>query len=120
MEQENFLRALFDTRFTTLITPKVIRVLYIIAIIAIGIGAIFTVIAAFSQSAGLGFLTLIVLAPLGFLLYVIIARIYLEIVIVLFKINESAQAIAHNTGGVPGGGQTPPPVAPDTPPAPVI
>ncbi len=119
MEQENFLRALFDTRFTTLITPKVIRVLYILAIIGIGIGAIFTVVAAFNESTGLGVLTLLVLAPLGFLLYVIIARLYLEIVIVLFKIHESARAIAQNTGGLPGGGQTPPPVAPDTPPAPV-
>lgn len=115
MPQEGFLKAVFDTRFTTLVTPKIIRVLFILAIIAIAIGAIAFVISAFAADTAFGLVTLFILAPLGFLLYVIVARVYLEIVIVLFKINESAQAIAANTGAT-----SPPPAGtggPDVPPS---
>lgn len=109
MQQEGFLKALFNTRFTTLITPRIIRVLYILSIIAIGITAIFIVVAAFADSTGLGIATLLVLAPLGFLLYVIIARVYLEIIIVAFKIKEAADVIAANTGGQAGRSPVTPP-----------
>ena len=93
-----FLNALFDTRFQTLITPRVIRVLYILIMIAIGLGAIAFVVAAFASSVGFGIVTLLVLAPLGALLYLIVARIYLELVIVFFKIKESTDQIAATKG----------------------
>ncbi|MEO8092585.1 MAG: DUF4282 domain-containing protein [bacterium] len=123
MEQEGFLKALFDTRFTTLITPKIIRVVYIVAMIGIAIGAVIVVVSAFNNSTGLGLLTLLVLAPLGSLLYLILVRLYLEIVIVVFKINESADLIAAGAGGATGRGPDAPaagaitPGAPGTPPA---
>jgi hypothetical protein len=116
MSQEGFFKELFDTRFTTLITPKIIRVLYILAIVAIGIGALIFVVTAFASDTAFGILALLILAPLGFLLYVIVARVYLEIVIVAFKIREAAQAIASNTSGLGGGGAAA--SAPPAPPAP--
>jgi hypothetical protein len=38
--------------------------------------------------------TLFVLAPLGGLLYLVMARIYLELIIVIFRIREAADRIA--------------------------
>jgi uncharacterized protein DUF4282 len=97
MEQEEhkgFFASLFDTSFDELITPRIIKVLYILFMIVLGLFALVFVISAFSQSSGLGALTLFVLAPLGFLLYLIMIRVYLELVIVLFKIKESTERMA--------------------------
>jgi hypothetical protein len=106
---EGFLRALFDTRFGTLITPKIIRVLYILIVIALALLAIAFIIGGFQNSVGLGIATLLIFAPLGFLLYLIVARIYLELVIVAFKINESAQQISTYTAMMAGSPPPPPP-----------
>jgi hypothetical protein len=54
----------------------------------------------------------VVFAPLGFLLYLIVARIWLELVIVAFKINESAQQISTNTATMAGSPPPPPPAVP--------
>jgi hypothetical protein len=110
--QEGFLKGLFDTRFGTLITPKIIRVLYILTMIVLALVAIGFIIGAFQNSIGWGIATLVVFAPLGFLLYLIVARIWLELVIVAFKINESAQQISTNTATMAGSPPPPPPAVP--------
>jgi hypothetical protein len=107
--QAGFLKALFDTRFGTLITPKIIRVLYILSIIVLVLAAIGFIIAGFQNSVGLGIATLLIFAPLGFLIYLIVARIWLELVIVAFKINESAQQISAHTATTAGSPPPPPP-----------
>ena len=118
---EGFLKGLFDTRFGTLITPKIIRVVYILAMIVLALVAIGVIIGAFNNSVGWGIAVLVVFAPLGFLLYLIVARIWLELVIVAFKINESAQQISAHTATTAGSPPPPPPaVTPGetgTPPA---
>ena len=106
---EGFLKGLFDTRFGTLITPKIIRVLYILTIIVLAHVAISFIIGAFNNSVGWGIAVLVVFAPLGFLLYLIVARIWLELVIVAFKINESAQQISAHTATTAGSPPPPPP-----------
>jgi hypothetical protein len=50
--QEGFLKGLFDTRFGTLITPKIIRVLYILTMIVLALVAIGFIIGAFQNSIG--------------------------------------------------------------------
>jgi len=48
-------------------------------------------------------------AFIGFLIYLIVARIWLELVIVAFKINESAQQISAHTATTAGSPPPPPP-----------
>ncbi len=77
----------------------------------------------FNSSTGSGILSLLIFAPLGFFFWVILARLWLEIVIVVFKIKESADVIAASTGGATGRGPDAPaagaitPGEPGTPPA---
>jgi len=85
-----------DTRFDSLITPKLIRFLYIVSMILLAIGVIAVIIAGFADKAGTGVLTLI-LAPLGALIYLIVIRLYLELIVVAFKIRDAAEEIADNT-----------------------
>ncbi|HEX6229068.1 MAG TPA: DUF4282 domain-containing protein [Solirubrobacterales bacterium] len=74
-----------------------IRLLYIVSMIVLAIGVIVAVIVGFADSVGTGILTLI-LAPIVALIYLIIARLWLELVVVAFKIRDAAETIADNTG----------------------
>jgi hypothetical protein len=96
--QRGFFEALFDTRFDSLITPKLIRLLYVIGMIVLAIGVIVAIIVGFVNDAGTGVITLI-LAPIVALIYLIVVRVYLELVIVAFKIREGVDVVAQNTRG---------------------
>jgi hypothetical protein len=94
--QRGFFESLMDTRFDSLITPMLIRFLYIVAMVLLAIGVIVVIVAAFAGNAGRGVLFLF-LAPLGGLLYLIVIRLYLELVVVAFKIRDAAEQVAQNT-----------------------
>jgi hypothetical protein len=94
--QEGFFQALMDTRFDRLITPSLIRFLYVIAIVVLALGTLAVIIAGFTESAGTGVL-LLILAPLGALIYLIVTRLWLELIVVAFKIREATEEVAANT-----------------------
>ncbi|HEY1508469.1 MAG TPA: DUF4282 domain-containing protein [Solirubrobacteraceae bacterium] len=122
-----FFSALFDLSFSTLVTTRVIKFIYVITLIVIGLAALFFVVAAFAQSAALGVLTLIVIAPVLSLLYVIYARVLLEVIIALFRLveyNRELVALKRRQLGLPleglagaGADTWPNPSAPPPPPA---
>jgi len=99
--QKGFLASLFDFSFSSLITTKIIKVIYVISMIVIGLLALGFTLAAFRASPVIGVLTLIVLAPLGAVIYVIYIRVILEVVIALFRIMENTQQLVAQ-GGLSG------------------
>jgi hypothetical protein len=115
VEPKGFLASLFDTSFASLITPRVIKVIYIITMVVIGLAALFWIVAAFAQSVALGLVVLVIAAPIVSLLYLIYTRVLLEVIIALFRIMESNQELVHIQRGVP---VTAPPTPPATPPPP--
>jgi hypothetical protein len=88
MENKGFFGGLFDLTFTEFVTIRVIKVLFVLAIIISGVFAVGILIAGFAGGAARGLLALIG-APIVFLLYVLGARIWLEVIIVLFRIAEN-------------------------------
>lgn len=96
LPRRGFFSALMDTRFDSLITPSLIRFVYIIAMILIALGLLAAIIAGFAESAGTGII-LLILAPLIALFYLIVTRLWLELVIVLFKIRDASEETALNT-----------------------
>ena len=92
-EKKGFLGALFDFSFSEFITIKLIKTLYILGIIFSTIMAIIFIVSGFNISTGVGIIFLI-LSPIFFLLYVIVIRIWLEIIIVIFKIAENTKQLA--------------------------
>lgn len=94
--QRGFLESLMDTRFDSLITPKLIRFLYVVSMVVLAIGTLIFVIAAFANKPSTGILVLI-LAPLVALIYLIVIRLWLELIVVTFKIRDAAEEIAVNT-----------------------
>jgi type IV secretory pathway TrbL component len=78
MPEQGFLASLFDVSFRSLVTTKVIKVLYILSMVGIGLVALAFVVAAFNNNAAAGLLVLIIVAPLMSLLYLIYVRVLLE------------------------------------------
>jgi hypothetical protein len=91
--QKGFFASLFDFSFTEFITIKIIKILYGIIIVLAGIFVLFFIVTGFRASAAMGILY-IILSPLVFFLYVIIARVWLEIVIVIFRIEDNTKKMA--------------------------
>ncbi len=81
--------------FDSMVTPKIIVFIYWLLLAASAIGGLVVLFSGFgtmrySFFAGLG---IAIVAPIVFLLSALLARIYCEVMIVLFKINEALQDI---------------------------
>jgi hypothetical protein len=100
--------SLFDVSFRTLVTPRVIKVLYALSIVAAAFISIVLIFEGFSESPGKGLLSLFFVAPLAFLILVISSRIVYELAIVVFRISENTAEIARNTAEIARRGEMPP------------
>ena len=97
-EAKGFIGALMDFSFTSFITTKLVKVLYIIAIIFAALGAVGMAISGLLQlTHSYTFITgliSLVLAPIMFLFSVIWSRVAMEIIIVIFRGAEHLAEIA--------------------------
>lgn len=88
------LSALLDFSFTSFVTIKIIKFLYGLAILVAAVASLFLIVTAFSASVIAGILVLLIGAPLYFVLIVMVARVWLEILIVIFRIEQHTAQIA--------------------------
>jgi Na+/H+-dicarboxylate symporter len=111
--ERGFFGSLFDLSFTSLVTTRIIKVLYVLAIIVIGLYALFFITAGFHRSSTDGVLVLVIAAPIFTLISLIYTRVLLEVFIALFRIMENTGELVTLAGGgessaaSPGGPQTP-------------
>ncbi|QBX55577.1 DUF4282 domain-containing protein [Nocardioides seonyuensis] len=86
--RKGFFGALFDLSFTTFVTPMIIKVVYILGLIGIGIGTLFFAFSGFfGDSPGVGIVTMI-LAPLVGLLYLCFFRMMCEFYVAITRMSE--------------------------------
>jgi hypothetical protein len=88
-----FLGALFDFSFTSLVTTKIIKVLYVLILVLVSISALVFTIAAFRRSAAFGLLTLVIGDPLFILIVMAFWRLVLESFVVRFRIAEDVREL---------------------------
>lgn len=96
---EGFIKSLFDVSMKEMITPKIIRVLYIIGLIGIALGVLGSLVAAIfaASTAGIGTLLVsLITIPIGAFIGVVFLRVYLELIILLFNIYDQLKAIRAN------------------------
>ena len=86
MDDKGFIGALFDFSFTSFITTKIIKILYIL----IGIGCVIWLISATIMQGFVGFIGGLIGAVVVFLF----SRVYLELMIVLFQMADNLKIIA--------------------------
>lgn len=110
-----FFGALFDFSFSHFVTTRIIKVLYVLGIIAVAVWALSLVAGAF-RMGGAAIIPMLLLAVIGFFVGIIYLRIVLEFIMIVFRIADNTSAIVHNTGGGAGSGLSPtmpPPAAPE-------
>ncbi len=105
-EAKGLLKSLFDFQFTTLITTRVIRFVYALIVILLTVGAAIFFILSLASGSAAGVLGAFIFLPLSYLIYLILTRIWMEILIVIFRIGDDIHAI-RQAGGL-GRGPTHP------------
>jgi len=89
---KGFFDSLFDFSFSSFIATKMIRILYALLILFSALAALVLIVKGFSMGLWKGLASLVI-SPLLFLLYVILGRIWLEALIVFFRIAEHVAEI---------------------------
>jgi hypothetical protein len=92
-DSKGFLEALFDFSFTSFVTTRIIKVLYVLILIMTVLAAFVYTILAFSASPAFGFLTLIIGDPLFIIIVMAFWRLFLESFVVVFRIAEDVHAL---------------------------
>jgi len=91
-EASGFIAALFDLSFTSFITTKLIKVLYVLGIAGAALWALAMAGTGVTQG-GVGLL-LVLVSPILFLIGVIYMRVMMELIMVLFRAAEHLAEIA--------------------------
>lgn len=101
MAKQGFVGALFDFSFSNFVTPTLIKVIYGLALLGVGLGVlglgITGLLAVFGGEAIGGILMVIIGCPLYLVFGVIGARVYCELLILFFRILETLIDIKGNT-----------------------
>jgi uncharacterized protein DUF4282 len=95
-ESPSVFGALFDFGFNTYATPVVIKVLYILGLVGIGLGYVALVISGFADSAVTGLVSLIG-GAIGALFYVIFFRVFLEFYHAVVRMSEDIRAMRNRS-----------------------
>lgn len=112
MQAKGFFVSLFDYSFRSFITPRIIKVLYVLMTIIVALWTLLVILLAFKSSTGLGILALLIGGPIFFVITMIYVRVGLELLIVFFRIHGDVEEINRRGGGASGT-----PVAPSPTPA---
>jgi len=92
-KSRGFFARLFDFSFQEFITPSIIKVLFIISLVVIGLSVLGAIITGFMAGAGTGVFTIIGGLIFGFLM-ILYVRVLLELFIVFFRIHDDTQEMA--------------------------
>lgn len=108
LQQAGFFKALLDFRFKSFITVRIMPILYIIIMIAIGLGAlgvffvggggaIYMGIRLSSFMTVLQGLLMMVLAPVLAVIYLCLVRMWFEVVMVFFRMKEDMDKLVQRS-----------------------
>jgi hypothetical protein len=114
--QKGFFASLFDVSFSSLITTKVIKAIYLLSMVVIGLVGLFFILAtAARDDAGGGeVIVALILVPIFALIYLVYTRVLLEVIIVLFRIMETNVELVE----IQRAASSPAPAPPPEPPTP--
>ena len=93
LEAKGFFKSLYDFKFESLITLRLIRLLYRIVVILDSIAAVvgFALLMAAHSSSSI--ITALIAVPIGYVFSLICWRVSLELIMVIFKIGADVRSI---------------------------
>ena len=89
----DFFKALFDFNFSSFITMKLVKPLYIVFVVLTGLGSLFMLLTML-RFGGMGVIMALIFVPLYFLFLVVSVRIWMEALVLLFDINDRVESLA--------------------------
>jgi len=102
--EESLVSLLTDFSFSKFVTTRIVKFLYVLSIVLAGLSALGILVGGMSRGGG-GAVVSLFLAPVAFVVMVLASRVWLEIVVVVFRIAENTAAVARALGkGEEGGG----------------
>jgi hypothetical protein len=84
---KGFFGALFDFSFNSFVTPKIVKLVYVLATIAIALGYLVFVVAGFKESPGVGIVVLL-LGAVAAIIYLAFVRMTLEFYYAIVRMSE--------------------------------
>ena len=93
LSAKGFAASLFDFGFNSFVTPRVVKVVYALIMVLIGLSALGFAAFAFRISPVFGIISLCILCPLYFFAYLALWRIALEIFVIIFRIADDLRTI---------------------------
>ncbi len=111
MSQDNsttpFIGKLFDLSFTKFVTPSLVQLIYAVGMGLILLTWLIALIASLTQGF-VAFLGMLVIGSAVAFLYLLMLRVWMELIIILFRLGDTTQQIANAlTGNAPPTGGFP-------------
>ena len=97
---EKIVASLFDFSFRRLVTPTLVRYIYIGSVVSAGFSALTIILGGFAQGFLSGFISLLI-APLFFLALVCLSRMTLETMLAIFRISSHMAEVARASRKAP-------------------
>ena len=95
--ENNFLKSLFDMSFNDFITTKIVKILYIICIAVSAIIGLMIIFSGFATNSGAMGVFFLILGPVVAIINIIVSRVWLELIMVIFKIAQNTSVIANKS-----------------------
>ena len=99
-DKKCFFSVLFDLNFTEFLTPRIIKLFFILGILGSVVFTFAFIVAGFN-SGPLGGLVSLLLSPLMFLFMVIACRVWLELIMLGFKIANNTTLMLKKDAAAP-------------------
>jgi uncharacterized membrane protein HdeD (DUF308 family) len=93
-DEKNFFAGLFDFSFQHQLTRRLVKLLYIIAILFGGIMVVARVVLSYQQSPADGLINLVV-GIFSLFVGILVTRLFLELVLVMIRIAEGIDRATH-------------------------
>lgn len=89
-----FIRSLFDFKFESYVTTRILRVLYVLVTVLYSLGALVMFLLLLLRGGTIGVLGAVIVVPLTYIIYLATARVFFEVLMVVFRIGEDVHVIA--------------------------
>lgn len=93
-EEMGFFGALFDFSFSRFVSVSLIRVAYILALLVGLFIVVATVVMTFFNTGFLAGIFSLIIAPIAFIVFAVIVRVWLEFVVVIYRIADHTKKMA--------------------------
>lgn len=87
-EAKGFFGALFDFGFNHFVTPKIVKIVYVLGMAAIALGALVLLLSSLASGEPLAILAAIILIPIGAIIYLAFFRMMLEMYYAIVRLSE--------------------------------